>query len=224
MVRRLWRAYVDAGALKERVLRTLMPSRMRFIHYSWPLRPGVCPCDIHFCDYLQERNIRGKAIFHFGTGGHHLVGLRNRFDGLANDVLGLTVSPREHARYVARVVRDPSLGRSYKVLFADIYSLSASCLPEFDVVTLFHLCEFVPGDGGGHRTSDCEVLRLFCSRLLPGGLLVFYPGSYGYPQAAPFIAQAAADGHLAFVEDYYKSLAVFRVPRGPVTAGDPALR
>lgn len=216
MMRRLWRAYVGAGALKERALRSIMPSRMRFVHYSWPLRPGVCACDLHFCEYLAERNIRGKSIFHFGTGGHHLVGLQNRDLGLANDVLGLTVSPSEHAKYVARVIRDPALGKHYKVLFADIYSLSAACLPVFDIVTLFHLCEFAATNNAGRRINDAEVLRLFCSKLARAGLMLFYPGSYGHPQLAPLLAQAVAEGRVSFVEEY-KSLAIFRVPGGPIT-------
>ena len=209
-----------AGALKERALRSIMPSRMRFVHYSWPLRPDVCACDVHFCEYLQERNIRGKSIFHFGTGGHHIVGLQNRDVGLANDIFGLTVSPSEHARYVTRVVRDPALGKHYKVLFADIYSLSAACLPVFDIVTLFHLCEFAATGNPGRRMNDAEVLRLFCSKLAPKGLILLYPGSYGHRYLAPLIAQAVAEGQMSFVEEY-KSLVIFQVPGVPIIPGGP---
>lgn len=219
-MRRLWRAYVRAGAIKESALRGLMPSRMHFVHYSWPLRPGVCPCDVHFCDYLQERNIRRKSVFHFGTGGHHLVGTTNRDAGLENEILGLTVSPAEHARYVARVVRDPALGRHYKVLFADIYSLSAASLPAFDLVTLFHLSEFADSHNAGTRLDDGDVLRLFCSKLTPGGLLFLYPGSYGYARAAPLVAQAVEAGAISFLEDF-KSLIVFRVPQEAGTVAGP---
>jgi len=220
MMRRLWRAYVRAGDLKESALRSIMPSRLHFVHYSWPLRPTVCPCDVDFCDYLQQRDIRGKSIFHFGTGGHHVVGLTNRTAGLANDVLGLTVSPSEHAKYVARVIRDPALGKHYKVLFADIYSLSAACLPPLDIATLFHLCEFGDARNAGRRLDDAQVLRLFCSKLKPGGLLLLYPGSYGHRHAKVLVSQAVEAGALAFLEEY-KSLAVFRVPGewAPAPAG-----
>ena len=210
MAGRLWRAYVRAGALKERALRALMPSRMHFVHYSWPLRSAVCPCDVDFCNYLSERNITRRSIFHFGTGGHHVVGLHNRDAGLANDILGLTLSPSEHARYVARVVRDPALGRHYKVLFADIYSLSCACLPRFDVVTLFHLSEFAEASDAGRRMGDAGLLQLFQSTLLPEGLLMLYPGSYGYPRAAPLIAQSVADGRMV-LQERYKSLEIYRV-------------
>ena len=32
--------------------------------------------------------------------------------------------------------------RTYNAVFGDIYLLNAKLLPVFDVVTLFHLCEF----------------------------------------------------------------------------------
>ena len=140
MRQRLWRAYVRSGELQQRLMRAFNPSRLSFVAHSWPLRPDVCPCDVDLCHYLDSRAVRGRSVFHFGTGGHHLVGLRNHANGWANEVLGLTLSPSEHERYVRLVVRDPSLARHYKVLFADIYSLAAAALPTFDVVTLFHLC------------------------------------------------------------------------------------
>ena len=208
-MKRLWNAYVRAGDLKERALRALMPSRLHFVTYSWPLRPETCPCDVHFCQYLEERGIRRRSIFHFGSGGHHLVGRQNRDRALDNEVLAITVSPAEHARYVALVIRDRSLGRHYKVLFADIHDLSAASLPTFDVVTLFHLCEFGEQQDGGRRMNDAAVLDLFLSRLAPGGLVLFYPGSFGYQQAAPLVEGAVAAGRLSLLERY-RSLVVYR--------------
>jgi hypothetical protein len=186
---------------------------MRFVHYSWPLRPSVCPCDIHFCDYLKERNIRGKSIFHLGTGGHHLVGLQNQETGLANHILGVTVSPNELRSYVTRVIRDPVLGKYYKVMFADLYTLSASCLPSFDVATLFHLSEFTDTDVEW-RMGDAETLQLLLSKVVPSGLIFLYRGSYGYPRCEPLVNRAVADRQIAFVERY-KSLDIFRTSGVP---------
>jgi hypothetical protein len=208
---------VRVGELKESVMRRLAPSRLHFVHYSWPLRPTVCPCDIHFCEFLAQRNIRRQAIFHLGTGGHHVVGLHNQGAGLANEILGLTLSPREHASYVKRVVDDPALGKHYKVLFADIHSLSAGGLPDFDIVTLFHLCELADANHGGRRLTDAQVLGLFCSKLRPDGLMLIYPGSFGYSQAAPLIEQAVAAGRLSFDQEY-QSLLVYRAAGGLATA------
>jgi hypothetical protein len=205
---RLWRTYVRAGALKERALRGIRPSRMPFVPYSWSLNARQCPCDVHFCEFLEEREIRGRSIFHFGSGGHHLVGVRNRRGGLNNDILAVTLSPREHASYVSRVIRERQIGVHYKVLFADIYTLSMNSLPAFDVVTLFHLCEFTPESGAG-RASDETVLRRFCSRIGPGGSMLFYRGSYGYPRLAPMIDWMVDEGRLSFVEEY-RSLVVYR--------------
>jgi hypothetical protein len=205
---RLWLAYVRAGAARERVLRGLLPARMHFVHYSWPLRPAMCPCDVHFCEYLRERAIGGKSVFHFGTGGHHIVGMENDNARAPNEILALTLSPHEHAGYVKRVIRKPALGKHYKVLFGDIYSLSAEVLPVFDIVTLFHLCEFSAAGEAGQRLGDAEVLRLFRSKLKPRGIMLFYPGSYGFARLAPLLAQEVAAGRMSLVEKY-KSLVVY---------------
>jgi hypothetical protein len=209
MTQRLWRAYVRAGELRQRLMRAFNPTRMQFVAHSWPLRPDVCPCDVDFCDYVDSHGMRGRSVFHFGTGGHHLVGLRNHAEGWTNEVLGLTVSPREHDTYVRHVVRDPALAKHYKVLFADIYSLSTAALPTFDVVTLFHLCEFADPSSAGRRLDDSGLLRMFCCRLAPEGLLLLYKGSFGYSRAQPLLAAAVAEGTLAFVEEF-RSLAIYR--------------
>jgi hypothetical protein len=210
MYRRLWRGYMHTVGFKEKMLRAIMPARMHFVHYSWPLRADLCPCDVDFCDYLRERNIRRQSIFHFGTGGHHLVGLRNHADGLENDILGLTVAPKEHAGYVSKVIRDPGLALHYKVLFADIFSLGGSSLPVFNIVTLLHLGEFSDAAGRGRRLNVEQVLQLFCTKLLPGGLMLFYTRSYGYPNLRPLLESAQREARLSLVETH-KSLEIYRV-------------
>ena len=206
---RLWGAYERAGEAKEALLRRMQPGRMRIVPRSWPLWARMCPCDLDFCDFLQEREFRSKSIFHLGTGGHHLVGLRNRTDDMGNVVLGLTLSPGEIKRYVKLVVRDPILGQNYKVLFADVHDLHAASLPDFDLVTLFHLCE--SGSRSGHLLSDEGVVGLFISKLKPGGLLALYRQSLGYRRLRPIIAAAMAAGTLKHLEDY-KSLQILHVP------------
>ena len=199
-----------AGAVKERALRRLMPSRMNVVPYSWPLLKEECPCDVHFCDYLREHSIANSAIFHFGSGGHHLVGLRNREDALDNEILAITASPREHARYVRLLIRDSSLGKHYRVLFADIYDLSGRSLPEFDVITLFHLCEFSPTVEQHRRMDDAGVLDLFLSKLTPRGRLLFYGESFGRARTRLITERAVADGKMSF-EEQYQSLLIYRV-------------
>ncbi len=207
----LWQVLWFMDEAKERALRRLMPARMR-VPYSWPLLPQYSPCDLHFCDYVEERKIRRQSIFHFGTGLHHIVGLRNRGAGWENEILGITASPREHASYVRRVVRDPSVGEHYKVLFADIYSLGPASLPTFDMVTLFHLCEFTPRSteqGGQAGTADSAVLSLFHSKLAPGGRIVFFENSDGYPRTTLLLGTEVAEGRLV-LEERYKTLLVYR--------------
>jgi hypothetical protein len=210
VVGRAWAVYERIGHLKEALLRRIQPGRMRIVPHGWPLWARMCPCDLHFCDFLQERNVRSKSIFHFGTGGHHIVGLRNRVDDMCNVILGVTVSPNEIKRYVKLVVRDPILGQNYKVLFADVHDLQAASLPNFDLVTLFHLCEYGSATGSDHLLSDEGVLGLLTSKLKPGGLLALYPRSLGYQRLQPIIAAAMAAGTLEHREDY-KSLRILQV-------------
>jgi hypothetical protein len=196
--------------IKERLLNKLMPSRMSIFPCNWPLLPDVCPCDLHFCSYLKERNVSKRSIFHFGSGGHHLVGLRNRQDALDNDVWAVTASAAEHGRYKREVSRDPPLGEHYRVLLADIYDLDDAALPEFDLVTLFHLCEYTPRTGPVRRLDDGGILDLFRSKLTPTGRLFFYDGSFARQAASGIIEQRVAEGLLSF-EERYQSLLIYRV-------------
>jgi hypothetical protein len=201
-VGRAWHVYERTGNAKEALLRRVQPGRMRIVPRSWPLWPRMCSCDLHFCDFLQERNIRSKSIFHLGTGGHHIIGVRNRLEDMGNVILGVTVSPHEIKRYVKLVTRDPVLGQNYKVLFADVRDLHAASLPNFDLVTLFHLGEFDSAPGSAHLLSDEGVLGLLTSKLNPGGLLALYRQSIGYGRLQPFIEAEIAAGRLEHREDY----------------------
>ncbi|HEV8018161.1 MAG TPA: hypothetical protein VGP32_06360 [Steroidobacteraceae bacterium] len=216
----MWRAYVRAGEAKESLLRGLQPGRMRVVAHSWPLRAKMCPCDLDLCDYLKERNFRLKSVFHLGTGGHHIVGLRNQIDGLENVILGVTVSPKEIRRYLKLVIRDPVLGQNYKVLFADVHGLHAASLPDFDLVTLFHLGAFGSTTSSGHVLSDSAVFDLFRSKLKPAGLLALYREAWVYPRLKPIVAAATASGALKHLEDY-KSLQILQIP---LRAASPAVR
>jgi len=211
---RMWGVYERAGEAKEALLRRMQPGRMRIVPRSWPLWARMCPCDLHFCDFLHERKIRSRSIFHLGTGGHHLVGVRNRTDEWGNVILGVTLSPDEIKRYVKLVVRDPVLGHNYKVMFADVHDLHAASLPDFDLVTLFHLCEVSSTTRSHHLLSDEGVLDLLASKLRPGGLLTLYRDSIGFPRLRPIVAAAMAAGTLTHLEDY-KSLQILQVPLRP---------
>jgi hypothetical protein len=196
---RMWRAHVRLGELRQRLARLRWPGSLHYVAHSWPLRPGQCPCDVDFCDYLETNGIRGRRIFHLGTGGHHLVGLRNHEAGWRNDILGLTIAPREHARYVKLAIRDPALMSHYHVLFGDVHRLGAPLLPEFDLVSLFHLGEF---GGSAHGLDAASVLGLFLDKLAPGGQLLFYRHSFGFARVAEPLVALVARGRLQPLADH----------------------
>lgn len=196
MKKRLWLAYVGIAGKLEKLRRAWSPRRLNFVHYGWPLRASVCPCDVQFCDYLRDHGVRGRSVFHFGSGAHHLVGERNLADGLGNEVLAITLAPAELRAYMRRVIATPALGRNYKVLFADIYSLGNASLPRFDVATLFHLGEFGDPQSDGRRLDDEGVLALLIDRVAQGGELLFYRGSFAFAKIHPIIERAVARGAL----------------------------
>ncbi len=104
----------------------------------WTLDVAKCPCDLHFLRYLSRKGLNKQTIFHFGTGEHHLIGRENvRFER-PNEILGITASRGEYDRYMDMVIDNPIIGRYYKVLFMDIYTLNQRLMPKFDLITMFH--------------------------------------------------------------------------------------
>ena len=80
--------------------------------------------------------------------------------------------------------------RYYNAVFGDIYLLNAKLLPVFDVVTLFHLCEF-----RGERTdayggaSDLDVANLLTDKTRPGGHILFFTSSFAFAWDGPMSAK-----------------------------------
>jgi hypothetical protein len=201
--------------------------RLNVWEWSWPLQEELCPCDVHLVQYLARRGVRGRAIFHFGTGEHHLLGRANarRRSSNRNDILGVTASAQEHQAYVDLVMRQAAIGLRYKVLFLDIYTLNARLLPRFDLVTLFHLCEFYdPVRSRYAPLDDADLVEMFMGKLERGGRLVLYRGSSHFTQASAVIERFVGEGRLAWCEDW-KSLALYRTTglgRGRTAAGAAA--
>lgn len=160
---------------------------------NWFLDEKQCPCDVHFLEYLESEGITGASIFHFGTGGHHVVGIRTAENGSNNAVLGITASPQEYSDYIKLVIERPLVGRSYKAFFGDIYQLDARLLPALDVVTLFHTGEFrtEKNDEYGALT-DLQVAELLVGKLRAGGRVIFYSGSFAFDKAEAIAADLVA--------------------------------
>jgi hypothetical protein len=180
----------------------------------WGLHEDLCPCDIHFVEFLQDRGVTGASIFHFGTGSHHFVGIHAAENGMDNSVLAITCSRGEYESYIDLAIETPAVSRSYKAFFGDIYVLDERLLPSFDVVTLFHLCEFrdAANDAYGAMT-DAELARMLIRKLSPGGLMLFYTGSLAFDAARPIIAELEGEGLLTAAGSF-KTLLVFQKASG----------
>lgn len=180
---------------------------------AWALHRDICPCDVDFVDYLRRHKVAGRTIFHFGTGSHHLLGVENARAKRPNQILGITASRGEYDAYIDLIVADPGLAASYKVLFADIYTLDARLLPRFDIVTLFHLCEFYDPVASAYAPlDDRALLALFCAKLNLGGRLCFYLGSNGREAMLRLVGSFIAAGKLA-IDEIVLPLLICTVPR-----------
>jgi SAM-dependent methyltransferase len=189
--------------------------KLNYWENSWPLDRDRCPCDLDFLEYLTRCGAHGKSIFHFGSGEHHILGRGNVATAGHNHILAITASRNEHSTYVDLIIRHPEIAQWYKVLFADIYTLTAPLLPSFDFVTLFHLCEYYdPAKSAYAHHDDESLLELFLSRVNPGGRILFYQRSSSFEKALPIIRRAIASGRLVEEEDY-KSLYVCQAGPGP---------
>jgi hypothetical protein len=185
-------------------------TRLHVHEEYWALRLAECPCDQHLIEWLDENRLTDQAIFHFGTGGHHMVGAACAEPQRRNAVLGVTLMPEEHRDYMDLVLARPDVMRFDNVVFADIYLANPKLLPDVDVATLFHLCEYrSPKHDTYGAMSDLEMARLITTKVRPGGHILFYSGSFAFDRAREVIAAWEAETDAERLAPY-KSLLVYR--------------
>ena len=167
--------------------------KMNYWTDKWDLREDVCPCDVQFNEWTEKERLTGKLIYHFGTGTHHVIGRHQAQNGSDNIVFGITASIEEYEAYIKLVADNPRVAHSYLAYFGDIYLTNARLLPEpFDIVTLFHLCEFffpntASAEYGG--LTDLKLANLFTERTRPGGHVLFYKQSMAFDKTKEVLPQ-----------------------------------
>jgi len=184
--------------------------KMNYWGEKLDLHVNVCPCDVHINEWVEAKKLTGKSIYHFGTGTHHIVGQRQA--ELGNSVLAITASREEYEAYVALVTENVRVAKFYVAYFGDIYLTNARLLPDFDVVTMAHLCEFfypntVSAEYGG--LDDRQLLNVFTAKTKPGGHIIFYTGSKDFHTAAPIIEVWSKVAPVERVDDF-KTLIIYR--------------
>jgi len=184
--------------------------KMNYWTDKWDLDEKICPCDVHFNDWVANQKLKDKTIYHFGTGTHHVVGIKQA--ARKNRVYAITASKEEYEAYVTLVTENSSVAKNYLAYFGDIYLTNPKLLPEFDVVTMFHLCEFffpntASKEYGG--LTDAKLLDLFTAKTRKGGYILFYTGSYKFDLAKPVIAKWEKKAPVKRVGEF-KTLLVYR--------------
>jgi hypothetical protein len=184
--------------------------QMNYWGEKWDLHADVCPCDVQFNEWVDAKKIAGKTIYHFGTGAHHVVGIRQA--ELGNTVFAITASKEEYDSYVELVAANSRVAKSYLAYFGDIYLSNPPLLPDFDVVTLFHLCEFLhdntaSAEYGG--IDDRGLLDLMTAKTRRGGHILFYRDSNGRGETGN-ILKVWEKGQPVERADDFKTLIVYR--------------
>jgi hypothetical protein len=187
-------------------------TKLNYWNATWSLDEKQCPCDIHFLDYLDEKKIKNKDIFHMGTGNHHIIGLKTASNGSGNHVFGITASKEEYDDYVKLLIENAKLGFSYKCYFGDIYQIDKRLMPALDFATLFHIGEYRTEENDKYGAlTDTEMTLVLADALKPGGEIHFYTGSFAYDKGQ------AAGRELVKTRGFvdagtFKTLHIFRKP------------
>ena len=186
--------------------------KMNYWTDQWDLHEDICPCDVHFNDWVAHEQLTGKSIYHFGTGTHHVIGVEQARNGSNNAVLAITASLEEYEAYMQLVTEKSHVAKSYLAYFGDIYLTNPKLLPDFDVVTMFHLCEFffpntASREYGG--LTDRTLLDLFTDKTRPGGAILFYTRSLQFEKAKAVIAEWETDKPVVRAGEF-KTLLVYR--------------
>ena len=184
--------------------------KMNYWDPKWDLHADICPCDIHFNEWIEANKIVGKTIYHFGTGTHQVVGSRQAQFG--NTVFAITASKEEYDAYIELVTGNSRIARSYLVHFGDIYLIDPKLLPDFDIATLFHLNEFsrpntATAEYGG--MTDRALLDLFTDKLRAGGHLLLYRDSNGRGATSNILPIWQSEQPVERLADF-KTLLVYR--------------
>jgi hypothetical protein len=164
--------------------------KMNYWTDKWDLDERVCPCDVHFNDWVAKNKLKNRTIYHFGTGTHHVVGIKQA--KRKNRVFAITASKEEYEAYINLVTENSAVAKTYLAYFGDIYLTNPALLPEVDVVTLFHLCEFFFPNTASKQyggLTDAKVLDLLTDKVRKGGHILFYKGSLGFEKSKPIIAK-----------------------------------
>lgn len=143
----------------------------------------MTPCGVesHLQEYLEDKS---GVVFHFGTGGHHTLGL-STLKNTELFVIGLTASIAEFIIYTGLCREYLGLEDTYRVLYADIYRMSPKEIPKLDFASLPHLGHYRERWGSSvRRRSDEEVLELFIASTKVGGEVILFRGDEGYSVAS----------------------------------------
>lgn len=159
----------------------------------WAWQPDECPADHDFVKWVRRDVAPLRRILHFGTGGHHAVGLslsKQHF------ILGVTASVEEYQVW-EKLRIEGHAPPDYLCVFGDMHAFPWALAGRFDIITLFDLGEFDNRDVRPVRDDSKLVLTVAITQTAPGGHIVAYPGSPAWDRVEHLFLEMTREGVLA---------------------------
>lgn len=174
---------------------------------AWPWDPMRCPADEQFIAWLNKGDYDYEGVLHMGTGGHHMVGMT--LADYEKSCLGLTDSQEEYMAYMDWAQRHAEESRFYKCWFTDVHMLDDMLLPQFEVITLFHLGES-PDPRREEYGADTveETITKLLGHLTPGGKMLFYTKSTNWKDIKELVTKMSEEDFVS--QDTYEDLLVLK--------------
>ena len=183
--------------------------KMNFWNAKWDLDIARCPCDAHFNDWVKQKKLRNKLIYHFGTGNHHVVGLKQATNKSNNAVFAITASKEEYASYIELAINRPSLEELSRLFWRHLPHQSRNCCR----TSTSSRCSISANSSMTNKAyggvDDAKLLDMLTAKTRLGGHILFFTGSFAFPSADKIIAKWEKNGRVKRV-GAFKTLLVFR--------------
>ena len=193
-----WLARAVEEKCRARSARRTLRNRARWLGSLIPLlRARALPDGMVAGLVLESRNVQLKARPEEATATVTLAPQ-------------ITAAPQEYETFITLAIERPDVEKTYKTFFGDIYQLDARLLPDFDVVTLFHLCEFRTDKNDLYGAlTDRQVLDMLTAKTRKGGYILFYTKSFAFDSADKIVKVWEKEAAVEKV-GLYETLLVYR--------------
>ena len=166
----------------------------------------------HFNEWIAKNKIKNKLIYHFGTGTHHVIGIKQATNKSGNAVFAITASKEEYEAYIELSTDEgagvESLCRLFRRHLSDQPEAPAGLRRRHHVPSVRVLLPNTASKAYGGMTDE-KLLDLFTAKTKKSGHILFYMGSMAWNKALPIVQKWEKRAPVKRVGEF-KTLLVFR--------------